>query len=72
MKKKALVSGASSGIGKAIVQALLKDGWEVTGIGRTFPEEACFSNPRFHRKVLDLLDENALASFLESWEKIDL
>jgi short-subunit dehydrogenase len=72
MKKKALVSGASSGIGKAIVQALLKDGWEVTGIGRTFPEEACFSNPRFHRQVLDLLDEKALASFLETWEKKDL
>ena len=72
MIKKALVSGASSGIGKAIVTALLNDGWEVTGIGRTFSEDAVFSDPRFHREVLDLLDERALDRFLETYDKSGL
>ncbi len=33
-KKVALVTGASAGIGKAIVRQLLKDGWTVYGGAR--------------------------------------
>ena len=70
--KKALITGASSGIGKAITERLLKRGWDVTGIGRTFPEEECFLSPAFHMEVLDLLDDAALDSFLSRFDKAGL
>ena len=38
-KKVALVTGASSGIGRAISARLLALGYEVYGIGRQFPAE---------------------------------
>jgi len=34
---RAIVTGVSSGIGAAIAQRLLRDGWAVTGISRSVP-----------------------------------
>ena len=54
----ALVTGASSGIGAAIVERLLRDGWRVTGISRG---PAMFDNPAFQHLTLDLSDVEAIA-----------
>lgn len=56
--KKAVVTGASSGIGKAITERLLSMGYEVYGIGRVFAEKT--ENKEYHRIVCDLLDEKQL------------
>jgi NAD(P)-dependent dehydrogenase (short-subunit alcohol dehydrogenase family) len=53
----ALVTGASSGIGSAIVERLLRDGWQVTGVSR---RPATFDNPAFRHIALDLSDVDAI------------
>lgn len=55
----ALVTGASSGIGAAIVERLLRDGWRVTGISR---RPAPFDHPAFDHVSLDLADVDAIAA----------
>lgn len=67
----AVVTGASSGIGKAVCHMLLREGFEVFGFGRAFlPEAECpeerngeaFSKEcgRFHKITCDLLDTDRL------------
>lgn len=53
----ALVTGASSGIGAAIVERLLRNGWRVTGISR---RPATFDHPAFEHLSLDLADVDAI------------
>jgi len=55
----ALVTGASSGIGAAIVERLLRDGWRVTGISR---RPGPFDHPAFAHVSLDLADVDAIAA----------
>lgn len=58
-KRHALVTGASSGIGAAIVERLLRDGWRVTGISR---RPATFDHPAFEHLSLDLNDVDSIAN----------
>lgn len=56
--KKAVVTGASSGIGRAITAALIDQGYEVYALGRSFTDGKC--DDRLHKRVIDLLDTDAL------------
>ena len=58
-----LVTGATSGIGKAISARLLERGHRVVGVGRDF-DKVDFESPRFHAEKLDLADLTALPEAL--------
>jgi NAD(P)-dependent dehydrogenase (short-subunit alcohol dehydrogenase family) len=55
----ALVTGASSGIGLAIVRRLLDDGWRVTGVSRRVP---ALSGKRYAHLSVDLLATGEIAA----------
>lgn len=63
--KQALVTGASSGIGAAIVDTLLAQGWQVTGLSRSRIER---DSPHFRSLCVDLFDSAALAKVLSEQE----
>jgi NAD(P)-dependent dehydrogenase (short-subunit alcohol dehydrogenase family) len=55
--RRALITGASSGIGAAIVARLLDEGWQVVGISRTTP---ALRDPNYRHLGLDLGTGDAL------------
>ncbi|AGB80815.1 dehydrogenase of unknown specificity, short-chain alcohol dehydrogenase like protein [Serratia sp. FGI94] len=61
MTRHALVTGASSGIGAAIVQRLLDEGWRVTGLSR---RDVAREQAGYRSLQVDLCDSDALAAAL--------
>ena len=64
-----VVSGASSGIGRAICQRLLDDGDRVVGIAREFAgtaAESAIEHDHFVPRVIDLSDLDALPTHLKA------
>lgn len=61
-KKAAIVTGASSGIGAAIVTVLVEQGYEVFGIGRHFSGDE--ETIHFHPIVCDLRDTKELEGMI--------
>mgnify|MGYP005638828001 FL=1 len=58
-QKLVVVTGASSGIGLALVKALLAEGYAVLGIAKSF-EKAGLNHPNFSGRSINLADLDAL------------
>jgi NADP-dependent 3-hydroxy acid dehydrogenase YdfG len=65
-----IVSGASSGIGRAISTRLLEQGYRVTGLARDFSKFPC-DNSRFTPVCMDLADLDELPAKLDALIKKD-
>ncbi|WP_147195293.1 SDR family oxidoreductase [Pantoea sp. MBD-2R] len=68
MNRHALVTGASSGIGAAVTDKLLAEGWRVTGLSRTAVKR---DNPHFASRSVDLFDTAALKQTLATLPPVD-
>ncbi len=56
-RRQAVVTGTSSGIGRAVAERLLADGWQVTGVQRT---DAGIAHPLFASIQTDLAEPDAV------------
>ncbi|POD93388.1 SDR family NAD(P)-dependent oxidoreductase [Pectobacterium odoriferum] len=66
--KHALITGSSSGIGAAITQKLLAEGWRVTGLSR---KPGNYSHPNFTHRAVDIMDTPALTAMLDEITQVD-
>ncbi|PCI77767.1 MAG: short-chain dehydrogenase [SAR86 cluster bacterium] len=64
-KKLVVITGASSGIGLALVKALLEEGYAVLGIANDF-EKARLDHPGFSSRSINLADLDALPERMSS------
>ena len=69
-EKNIIVSGASSGIGRAISTRLLQQGYRVTGVARDFSKFPC-DDQRFTPVCMDLSDLDELPARLDALVKKD-
>ena len=69
--KKAVVTGASSGIGKAIAQRLLELGFSVTGLSRT-ADASLLEHPHFQHHSVDLSSQKESVSITKLLRKEDI
>ena len=67
-RKHALITGTSSGIGAAIAQTLLDQGWTVTGLSR---HPGALTHPQFTHQALDVTDLDALQGYLAHIAQVD-
>ncbi|MDN4626694.1 SDR family NAD(P)-dependent oxidoreductase [Erwinia sp. PsM31] len=68
MSRHALITGVSSGIGAAIADKLLEEGWRVTGLSRTLVKR---DSDAFVSLSVDLFDTAALKRALVSLPPVD-
>lgn len=68
MSRHALVTGASSGIGRAIVERLLQEGWQVSGLSRS---AAGREHPALRSISVDLCNGAALTEVLDALPPVD-
>jgi 3-oxoacyl-[acyl-carrier protein] reductase len=66
-KRLAIVTGSSSGIGKAIAERLLTEGWAVVGFDKS--PSACI-HPSFQAIDVDLSQSQAIAHALEHFQRL--
>jgi 3-oxoacyl-[acyl-carrier protein] reductase len=66
--RRVVVTGAASGIGKAIVTRLLSDGWLVVGLDRMQVNQ---KTTNFRSVVVDLLDHARLSAVLEELRGVE-
>lgn len=64
----AVVTGAASGIGRAIAERLLADGWRVSGLDIA---DAAIAHPRFAARRVDLADTAAAGEAAEALGVVD-
>lgn len=69
MTKTTVVTGASQGIGFALAQKLLAEGYKVIGTSRNGNIEG-IDNPNFHALSLDLTEESSIAKAHEDIAKL--
>lgn len=64
MKKKAIVTGASSGIGEAVSKELIENGYFVFGIARDFKKSSIFDED-FEQIICDITDTKKLETIIK-------
>jgi citronellol/citronellal dehydrogenase len=73
--RRALVTGAGSGIGQGIAVRLVELGAEVTGVGRRIErleETAALAGPGFSAAAVDVRDDDAVRTLVAGLDRLDL